>query len=231
MVGVLVALSLPHAKHPSAAYQAKGSSSLGARTAARQGARPSAGRRSATPATSAPVGTRTVAPSGGPTGRAARSRGGATSNSAGGASGQGAVQGTTTPTTSAGAPASPAVNLAVPAGFGVLLRQVWVSADPGNVGLANEDVESTLPGSVYYAEQPAIANFWAISGFVPSEVVYAEDSTPAGRELLAQFNYVAVFNKAPGQGWDYVGSFPPGSCSPKVPAPVYTAWDLCQVGS
>ena len=136
-----------------------------------------------------------------------------------------------TPTTNSASPSSPAVNLAVPAGFGPLLMHVWVSADPGNSGLAIDDVESTVPGSVYYAEQPAIGDYWAITGFVASSVVYAQDSTPAGRQLLDQFSGVEVFNKQAGKGWDYVGSFQSGTCSPQVPAPVYTAWDMCRVGS
>jgi hypothetical protein len=136
-----------------------------------------------------------------------------------------------TPTTNSASPSSPAVNLAVPAGFGPLLMHVWVAADPGNSGLVIDDVESTVPGSVYYAEQPAIGDYWAITGFVPSSVVYAQDSTPAGRQLLAQFNGVEVFNRQAGKGWVFVGSFQPGTCSPQVPAPVYTAWDMCRVGS
>lgn len=137
----------------------------------------------------------------------------------------------TTPTTSAGATSSPAVNLPAPAGFGPLLREVWVSADPWGAGITAQDVQSTLPGSVYYAEQPAIGNYWAISAFVPTAQAQALASSPAGEALLEKFRYVSVFNKAPGRGWAYLGSFPPGSCPTVVPEPVYAAWGLCQVGS
>jgi hypothetical protein len=111
------------------------------------------------------------------------------------------------------------------------LRQVWVNANPGGAGLTAEDVQSTLPGSVYYAEQPAIGEYWAISAFVPSPEAQVLASSPAGKALLAEFGYLSVFNKAPGRGWAYLGSFRPGSCSTVVPAPVYAAWGLCQVGS
>jgi hypothetical protein len=80
-----------------------------------------------------------------------------------------------------------------------------------------------MPGSVYYAEQPAIGDYWAISGFVPT--------SEAGGGVLAQFNNVSVFNRASGGNWAYLGSFRPGSCPTMLPAPVYTAWGLCQVGS
>lgn len=106
-----------------------------------------------------------------------------------------------------------------------------MAANPGGAGISAEDVESTLPGSVYYAEQPAIGNYWAISGFVPTAEAQDLGSTPAGQKMLAQFGYVAVFNDAPGRGWAYLGSFRSGACPPLVPAPVYSAWGLCQVGS
>jgi hypothetical protein len=109
-----------------------------------------------------------------------------------------------------------------------------VSAAPGHAGITAADVLSTLPGSVYYAEQPAIAYYWAVSQFVPSASATALGSTPAGRAVLAQFASVAVFYKAPGRGWTYAGAYKPGTCSAVVPAPVYKVWGFClssQVGS
>lgn len=122
---------------------------------------------------------------------------------------------------------SPAVNLAVPAGFGPLLRQVWVGARPGGTPLSAGDVQSTLGGSVFYAEQPSIGTYWAISSFVPSARATSQAGTPAGHALVAAFNKMAVFSRTTGQAWSYVGSAPTGSCPSLVPRPVYTAWGMC----
>jgi len=140
----------------------------------------------------------------------------------------------TTGSTSPEVTTSPAENLPVPAGFGPLLRRVWVSAEPGRAGVTAADVQSTLPGSVYYAEQPAIAYYWAISQFLPSASAEALGSTTAGKAVLAQFSNIAVFYKAPGGRWQYAGAYRPGTCSSLVPPPVYKVWGFClssQVGS
>ena len=135
------------------------------------------------------------------------------------------------PTTNPAAAASPADNLAAAPGLGPVLRHAWVAADPGDVGLNPADVRSTLTGSVFYASQPSIGTYWAIAQFVPSSVANAEAGTPAGKALLAQFKQIAIFDKAPGQPWAYVSEFAPGSCPASVPGTVFTAWDLCSVGS
>ena len=135
------------------------------------------------------------------------------------------------PTTNPAAAASPADNLAATPGLGPVLRHAWVEADPGDVGLNPADVRSTLTGSVFYASQPSIGTYWAIAQFVPSSVANAEAGTTGGKALLAQFKQVAVFDKAPGQPWAYVSEFAPGSCPASVPGTVFTAWDLCSVGS
>jgi hypothetical protein len=134
-------------------------------------------------------------------------------------------------TTNPAAAGSPADNLAATAGLGPVLRQAWVAAGPVGVGLKSADVRSTLTGSVFYASQPSISTYWAISQFVPSTQANAEAGTPAGKALLAQFKQIAIFDKAPGQPWTYVGEFAPGSCPPSVPGTVLGAWDLCSVGS
>jgi hypothetical protein len=129
------------------------------------------------------------------------------------------------------AAASPAVNLAVPSGFGPLLRRAWVAADPGRSGLAGRDIVSTLAGSVFYAEQPSARVYWAISRFVPSPVLEQTAASHIGRVMLAQFNNVAVFDRKPGGAWHYVGAFSPGTCPTNLPSSVSTAWSLCSVGS
>ncbi len=236
VAGLLVA-SLPHNSHPAAAHGPQGTSTPArspSRSSATSGATASSARAGSTAGrASGTSGTAKKTHLGNTpgTGSSTTTRTAAKGSSTTGAGAPSSVPASTTPTTSAGATSSPAVDLPVPAGFGPLLRQMWVSADPGRAGLSPEDVLSTLPGSVYYAEQPAIGNYWAISGFVPTAQAEAQASTPAGKAMLAQFGYIAVFNKAPGRGWAYLGSFRPGSCSPTVPAPVYTAWGLCQVGS
>jgi len=135
------------------------------------------------------------------------------------------------PATAAGAASSPAVDLPVPPGFGPLLRQTWVAADPGHVGLTASDVQSTLVGSVYYAAQPAIGDYWAISEFVPTAGAQAESGEPAGSAMLAQFDNVAIFDKVAGGPWAYLGEVAPGTCPATVPLPVTVAWGICNDGS
>jgi hypothetical protein len=105
-----------------------------------------------------------------------------------------------------------------------------VAADPGRTGMGAVDVQSTLPGSVYYASQPSIGTYWAISEFVPSAFAESEAGTAAGNALLAQFGNVAIFNRAPAGRWEYVGEFARGSCSARVPGPVFATWGICNRG-
>jgi hypothetical protein len=134
-------------------------------------------------------------------------------------------------TTNPAAAAGPAINLAVPAGFGPLLRKAWVAADPGRSGLVAGDIASTLAGSVFYAEQPSAGIYWAISRFVPSPLLEQTASSRIGKVVLAQFGNVSVFDQAPGRSWHYVGGFVPGSCPTNIPSSVSAAWGLCSVGS
>ncbi len=134
-------------------------------------------------------------------------------------------------TTSAGAAAGPAINLAVPAGFGPMLRKAWVAADPGRSGLVAGDIASTLAGSVFYAEQPSARIYWAISRFVPSPLLEQTAASRIGKVMLAQFDKIAVFDQTAHQAWRYVGAFSPGSCPTNVPGNVSAAWGLCSVGS
>ena len=100
------------------------------------------------------------------------------------------------------------------------------------MGLTGADVRSTAPGSVFYAEQPALALYWAIASFVPSTGARSQGESTAGKVFLAQFRYVTVFNKAPGHPWAYAGESLHGPCSGPIPSPVLAAWDLCAgVGS
>jgi hypothetical protein len=140
-----------------------------------------------------------------------------------------AASGTTA--TSSALASRPAVNLAVPAGFGPLLRRAWVAADPGRSGLRTVDIASTLAGSVFYAEQPSVRTYWAISRFAPSPVLEQMASSRVGQAILAQFGDVSVFDKAPGHEWRYAGAFAPGSCPTNLPSTVSAAWGLCAVGS
>lgn len=181
---------------------------------------------------SAPGGSRAVARSlqgaaPGPT-SAVHTRG---KSSTGPGTSAGSTAGPRAPVSPSSAAAGPAVNLAVPTGFGPLLRRAWVAADPGRSGLATRDIVSTLAGSVFYAEQPSDRVFWAISRFVPSPVLEQTAASRIGKVMLDQFNSVAVFDKRPGRAWHYVGAFSPGTCPTNLPSSVSAAWGLCSVGS
>ena len=126
---------------------------------------------------------------------------------------------------------SPAVNLPVPAHFGPLLRRTWARANPGGAAIKASDILSTAVGSVFYAEQPAVHTYWAMSQFVPSALAESRGNTPAGVALLAEFHGTAVFEKVPAHHWAYVGSFNTSSCPAALPVPVLTTWGLCTVGS
>jgi hypothetical protein len=237
-VALIIVVSLPHSTPSQSASRHASSASRPAPTSARspragrpatKGIRTSArhGRAAsgkAAKAKSAPTKPRSLTK---PTGRANRARTG--TRSAVGASKPAPTP--TAPAFPAGAASSPAVNTPAPTGFGPLLRRAWVSADPGRAGLTAADVQSTLPGSVYYAVQPAVAVHWAISQFVPSELALSRAGTKAGQAVLAQFHKVWIFEQLQGHSWRYAGSFSPGSCPTGIPAPVLSAWGLCQVGS
>jgi hypothetical protein len=159
--------------------------------------------------------------------RGAHSVGGTISQTSNGSPGE-VAPATNTEAIDPKAATSPAVDLPVPAGFGPLLRHVWVAADPGDVGLSAIDVQSTLAGSVFFATQPAISNYWAISSFVASARALSTASTTVGKARLAEFHTVAVFNKLPGQGWTYIGGA--AKCPASVPPPVFKAWGICGSG-
>jgi len=121
-----------------------------------------------------------------------------------------------------------AINLPVPSEFGPVLRQAWVAGNPGSLHLSTADVRSTLPGSVFYAAQPSIGSYWAISSFIPSERVQAASTGPSGSARKAQFAKVAVFYRSGGHNWAYLGGSPAGTCPGDVPRPVYSAWGVCE---
>jgi hypothetical protein len=134
---------------------------------------------------------------------------------------------TTRPHVNPAAKTSPAVNVAAPAGFGQVMETLWAQAHPGGVAMSVADVASTLSGSVFYAEQPAIGTYWAISRFVPSAQAQAESGTAAGNALLAQFNTTAIFVKVPGEAWAYLGEYTTTACGQAVPSPVLVSWGMC----
>jgi hypothetical protein len=122
---------------------------------------------------------------------------------------------------------SPATNTAAPTGLGLVFENLWVDAHPGGVPMTGADVASTLDGSVFYADQPAIGTSWAISRFVPSAHAQAMAGTTAGRALLAQFNDTAIFVKVPGKSWAYLGEYTTTACGQSIPVPVLTSWGMC----
>ncbi len=126
---------------------------------------------------------------------------------------------------------SPATNAPTPSGLGPELRAAWVAVNPGGAGLSAIDVQATVPGSVFYAVQPATGYDWAITRFLPSLTAEAAPGTPAGHELLAQFADEVAFRRPPGGTWAYVASFPKGGCTGAVPLSVFAAWGMCSVGS
>ncbi len=134
---------------------------------------------------------------------------------------------TTLPRLNPAASTSPANNIAAPNGLGVVLTSLWADGHPGGVSMTVADVASVLPGSVFYAEQPAIGTYWAISRFVPSAHAQSEAGTTAGNALLAQFNATAMFVKVPGKDWAYLGEYVTTACGQAVPAPVLSSWGMC----
>jgi hypothetical protein len=156
-----------------------------------------------------------------------RAAGNATSSGGGSGAGPAAAGSSINPASAA----SPAVNLPVPAHFGPLLRRTWARANPGGAGIKTSDIQSTAVGSVFYADQPAVHTYWAITQFVPSALAESRSGTPAGAALLAEFRGTAVFEKVAAHHWTYVGSFNAGACPGYLPGPVLTAWGLCTVGS
>jgi hypothetical protein len=106
-----------------------------------------------------------------------------------------------------------------------------VEAHPGGANLSTADIESILPGSVFYAEQPAITTYWALSRFVPSALAESRSATPGGKAVLTQFTDFAAFHKVPGQAWAYVGTFDPSACNVALPPTVLAVWGMCAAHS
>jgi hypothetical protein len=127
---------------------------------------------------------------------------------------------------------APAANLPAPAGFGPVLRQAWVAAQHARTAMTAADVQSTAPGTVFYAVQQGTGYAWAISRFLPTAAAGTQAGTTAGKALVAAFADYGAFRRPPGGRWSYVASFAPGTCPPAVPPPVLTAWGMCgNVGS
>jgi hypothetical protein len=134
---------------------------------------------------------------------------------------------TTRPHINPAASTSPAVNSSAPNGFGLLITTLWVDAHPGGIHISVADVASVLPGSVFFAEQPAIGTYWAIARFVPSTQAQSAAATTGGQALLAQFDNTAIFVKVRANPWAYLGDFTTTPCGQGVPRPVLSSWGMC----
>jgi hypothetical protein len=134
---------------------------------------------------------------------------------------------TTRPHINPAASTSPAVNSSAPNGFGQLITTLWVDARPGGVRMSIGDVASVLPGSVFFAEQPAIGTYWAIARFVPSTQAQSAAGSTNGQALLAQFDSTAIFVKVRANPWAYLGEFTTTPCGQGVPSPVLSSWGMC----
>ncbi len=134
---------------------------------------------------------------------------------------------TTRPHINPAASTSPAVNSSAPNGFGQLITTLWVDAHPGGVRMSIADVASVLPGSVFFAEQPAIGTYWAIARFVPSTQAQSVSGSTNGQALLAQFDSTAIFVKVQANPWAYLGEFTSTPCGQGVPNPVLSSWGMC----
>jgi hypothetical protein len=225
VVGVAVAGTVIVAAAIAVPLMTGGGGGSGGSTTTERAAAPATTVRSAAPiatsATTLTTGTGTTGLTNHVSTRGAGSPGSATTGSTQ------VVTTTTRPQVNPAASRSPAVNTAAPDGFGQLIQTLWVNAHPGGVAMNVSDVASVLPGSVFYAAQPSIGTFWAISRFVPSAQAQSRSGTSAGNALLAQFGTTAVFVKVPDQTWHYLGAFTTASCGQGVPSPVLSSWGMC----
>jgi hypothetical protein len=126
-------------------------------------------------------------------------------------------------------PSPAAKNLTVAPGVKQSLIKSWLAANPGDAGIGPEDVAGTVPGEVYYGDQPASGTYWALVAFEPSAAALAEAHTSAGQEKLVQFqNTEYVFSWRSGPYWTWLGPVSTGSCPGLlVPTSVLTVWGLC----
>ena len=126
---------------------------------------------------------------------------------------------------------SPVASSSVPAGTGGV-RNLPVSRDVlteltvafvNAKGIPLSDVAGTLPGSVYYAYDPATDTYWAEAGFLPSRT--------ASQTVLTDFQdgaSVGLFARAAGSGWQAEVGHAPIVCAevPFFPPAVLMAWSL-----
>jgi hypothetical protein len=104
-----------------------------------------------------------------------------------------------------------------------------LDTNPGGLSLGPKDVAGTVPGEVYYADQPGLHPrvYWAVAAFQPSAAI--SSATANGQTDLAQFqNSDYIFDWTAGPYWNELGSVPTGSCPGSyVPTSVLAAWGLC----
>jgi hypothetical protein len=126
---------------------------------------------------------------------------------------------------------SPAASSPAPAGTGGV-RNLPVSQDVRNEltvafvntkGIPLSDVAGTLPGSVYYAYDPATDTYWAEANF--------QASRTASQLVLTDFQdgaSVGLFARAAGTGWQAEVGGAPIICAevPFFPPAVLMAWSL-----
>ncbi|HMK97519.1 MAG TPA: hypothetical protein VK425_08230 [Acidimicrobiales bacterium] len=128
-------------------------------------------------------------------------------------------------------PATPnAKNLFVNDAVKQSIIRSWLATNPGGVGLVAKDVAGTVPGTVYYGEQPGPKRvYWAIAAFQPSATLITEKSTPAGQAALAQFqDSDYVFSWKSGPYWTELGYVSNGECPGSyVPRAMLSVWGLC----
>ena len=134
---------------------------------------------------------------------------------------------TTRPQVSPQASTSAAVNIAAPNGFGLAVRSLWVDARPGGVHMSVADVASALPGSVFYAEQPAIGTYWAVSRFVPSTVAQARAGTTAGNAVAGPVQRHRNLRQGAGEALGLPRRVHDHGVRGAVPSPVLNSWGMC----
>ncbi len=126
---------------------------------------------------------------------------------------------------------SPAVSNAAPAGTGGVrklpvsqdLRNELTAAFVNSKGIPLSDVAGTIPGSVYYAYDPATDTYWAEATF--------QGSRTASLKVLVGFQdggSTGLFDRAARSGWQVDEGGAPIVCAevPFFPPAVLMAWSL-----
>ena len=122
---------------------------------------------------------------------------------------------------SGSAPAGPGGVLNLPVSRDV--RKELTAAYVNSRGISLSDVAGTIPGSVYYAYDPATDTYWAEANFVPSRT--------ASSKVLVGFQdgaSIGLFARAARSGWQVELGGEPVVCTevPFFPPAVLRAWSL-----